>query len=385
VVRQVGVCYVSRNAQAWSLDCDGASEAAGGRASRVALMNRPDFAVAFVDLPRAAQESPREYLGYRVRGLYPAPAEETAFDYRLLGSGRSARAVVFATRTELLDRYRALGQPLALPYSLAEAAVPGLVAEGGAFLFVHPDWIETLVIPGKKVKVEPRSLVAQRGATLASDLEAALAALGDDGMPVRVLAAGGELERVRAALAAAAPGGRTVTLHGVEAARPERAALFGALPRRRLPGRAVRLQALLLLILALAVGLIVRSAVAERARLADLQARLESLRSRAAGVATDRKRADALAREWVGLQAQRPVDVYRLLSELSRALGGEIRVSSLIVDGRLFQVEAEARGALELVGRLREDPWFEGVRLLQTVPAAAGNERFRLTGSFRAQ
>jgi len=57
---------------------------AGSGAGRAVLMQRSDFAVAFVELPRGVEEHARDYLGYRVRGLYPAPAEETAFDYRVL-------------------------------------------------------------------------------------------------------------------------------------------------------------------------------------------------------------------------------------------------------------------------------------------------------------
>ena len=142
---------------------------------------------------------------------------------------------------------------------------------------------------------------------------------------------------------------------------------------------------MLFLALALATLLYARGAWRERAYLADLEARLSRLRTEAVGVASDRRRTDALSQEWAALQARRPVDVYRLLSELARVLGRDVRVASLIVDGRVFQVEAQGRAALELVARLREDPWFEAVRLLQIVPEPGGLERFRLTGAFRAQ
>jgi hypothetical protein len=348
-------------------------------------MQRSDFLVAFVDVPRRVEQDARDYLGFRVRGLYPAPAEETAFDYRLLRAGREAKAAVFVTRREVLERYRALEAALVLPLSLFQAAEPALVGEGGLFVFVAPGWIEALALPGRRFKPEARSLTAQRTDAIARDLESAVQSLDAPGLPVRILAAREETERVREALAAGALGGRAVSVHHVAGTRGlGRAALFAAESRRRGPAWSLRIQALLLAALALATLVYVRAASREGAYLAGLEAQLAGLQTRAAGAASDRERSEALALEWAALEARRPVDVYLLLSELSRQLGDGVKVASLIVDGRVFQVEAEGRAALELVARLREDPWFEAVRLLQIVPSPGGLERFRLTGAFRA-
>ncbi len=370
-----GLCYARRDGQTYALECPDGADAGDS----VVLMQRSDFLVAFIDVPRSAEEHARDYLGYRVRGLFPAPAEETAFDYRLLRAGGVAKAAVFATRRELLERYRALGRPLALPLSLIEATVPALLREGGAFLFVAPEWIEALALPGRKARPEARSLVFPRGDSLARDLASALDSLAAGEMPVRVLAPRAEAERAREAL----PGAAVYEVAG--GGRMRASALFQPRRQSRLPRWGLRIQALLFLVLALATLLYVRSAARERSTLASLESRLAGLRTRVVGAASDRKRLDELSREWAALEARRPVDVYRLLSELSRVLGTEVRVGSLIVDGRLFQVEGESHAALELVARLREDPWFEGVRLLQIVPSQAGLERFRLTGAFRAQ
>ncbi len=378
------ICCARRNGQEYVLDCCG--PASGAKGGRALLMQRSDFFVVFVDLPRGAEEHAREYLGFRVRGLYPAAAEDTAFDYRLLRAGRSTSAVVFATRREVLDRYRALGIPLVLPLSLLQSVVPGLVAQGGAFVFVAPEWLEALALPGRRHKPEARSILLPRTDSLARDLESALQSLGAAELPVRILAPRAEAALAREALAGLGLDGRQVSMHQVEGSGSvERAALFRVGARRLLPAWGLRIQALLFLVLALATLLYVRGASRERAYLADLEARLSRMRTQAVGAVSDRKRSEALAQEWAALQARRPVDVYRLLSELARVLGGDVRVASLIVDGRVFQVEAEGRAALELVARLREDPWFESVRLLQIVPAAGGLERFRLTGAFRAQ
>jgi len=349
-------------------------------------MQRSDFLVAFIDVPRNAEDQAREYLGYRVRGLYPAPAEETAFDFRLLRAGSRTKAVVFATRRELLDRYRALGAPLVLPFSLLEATVPRLLRDGGAFVFVHPDWLEALALPGRKWRPEARSLVLPRGPSMTQDLTAALESLEAGDLPVRLVVSRLEAARVREAVAGGLGGSGPLSVHEIEdRGRAGPASLFEPEKANRWPRWGLRIQALLFLILALGALAYVRSASSDRSRLASLEARLSLVRTEAVGAASDRRRIEALSAEGAKLEARRPVDVYRLLSELTRVLGGEIRVASLIVDGRLFQFEAEGRAALELVARLREDPWLEGVRLLQIVPSQAGLERFRLTGAFRAQ
>ena len=380
--RQIGeLCYARRDGDSYSLDCPSGGADPGG----LVLMQRSDFVVAHIELPRRAEENAREYLGYRVRGLYPAPAEETAFDFRLLRAGGTTQAVVFATRREVLDRYRALGRPLALPFSLFEASVPALLREGGAFVFVHPEWIEASLLPGRRWRPQARSLVLPRGGSLTVDVHAALEALGAADAPVRVLVPRGQAVAAREELAGAG-GSCPLSVHEV-GGNAARAALFAQEARRARPGFALRIQALLFLILVLATLAFVRSVSRDTAYLALLQGRLGHLRTQVLGAASDRKRFEALSQDLAALESRRPVDVYRLLSELSRVLGSEVRVASLIVDGRLFQVEAEGRAALELVARLREDPWFEGVRLLQIVPSAtvAGQERFRLTGAYRAQ
>ncbi len=379
------ICYARKNGQAYVLDCPDPG-AEGGGARPVALMQRSDFFVAFVDLPRGAEEQAREYLSYRVRALYPAAAEETAFDFRLLRSGRESRAVVLATRRDVLERYRALEADLVLPLSLLQSLAPALVAEGGLFVFVAAEWLEALALPGRKWQPEARSLFVQRTASLARDLESAVQGLEAADAPVSVVAPRAQAAEAREALAGGALEGRRATVRQVEGGgRVDKAALFRAEKPSPLPAWSLRIQCLLFLILALATLGYVRAASRERADLAGLEAQLARLRTQAVGAASDRRRSDALSREWAALQARRPLDVYRLLSELTRVLGDEVRVASLIVDGRVFQVEAEGSAALELVARLREDPWFEGVRLLQIVPASGGLERFRLTGAYRAQ
>jgi hypothetical protein len=348
------------------------------------------FETVIVPLPRLRSEAIHGFLSYQIRSLYPAHPDETVFDYQLLGGAHSRRAWVFITRSTALESQRKLGDTLLLPFAVVKGALPRVVRDGGTVVFWHPRWVEVLSITGPANKMEDSSQVIPRRGSSNRDAERVLAALPDEARSIQIVVAGDEIESVRSAFTASTIE-TPLVFHDFEALCRHGAVRRNALFKPKKAGDgllrpAVRIQIMLLALLVLGVLLYGKSVNTDLAYARTLETRLKALSSRAAEGAALGARGESLTRELESLQRLKRVDPYRVLSDLTVVLGSEVRIDSLVLEGDYFQIEAEGSRTLELMNRFAGNDRFEKVRLVQIVPAEdSGRERFKLSGSYRAE
>jgi hypothetical protein len=111
-----------------------------------------------------------------------------------------------------------------------------------------------------------------------------------------------------------------------------------------------------------------------------------ALERRSAAAAALQVEVDRLLDQVETLRAKRPVDPYRLLTELQAVLGPEARLQSFLLERRFFQFEAVGANPLRLMDAFGGSVYFGETRLLQTVPLSGSQrEAFKITGSVRGE
>ncbi len=376
------------------------------------LISRQDVEVHVLEVPRAAGDEPEGFLRYRIPSLYPGRPEASRFDYRILRLARRRFAVLFIAAGEVLEGYRAAagGRPLLLPFSLFQprlrsiarggpraggrAGAPAPGARAALFSCWSRGWIDNLLVPaagGDRPQPPgeegPQAFVIRRGGTAAADLERLLARVGHPAGQVRwvILALEAERESLRELVRVA--GGSAVEVRSIEEAlaglrRPD--GLFEERRRgERLPRR-IRVQLLILAILAAVFLLARKSADRETAYTRRLQGVLTSLEGQMSRAVPRQQEAERLEGELRALQAHRPVDPFRVLAGLETLLREGVRIRSFQLEKSSFQIEAVAANPLRLMEAFARSEAFTEVRMIQVIPLKeAEGELFRLTGRIR--
>jgi len=353
-------------------------------------MNRPDFDLKVVELPRLGEREVEGFLKYRTAGLYPAHPGETAFDYRIWRQDKTQFAFLFITRRAVLESYRekAAGRPLLLPFLLVLPYLKEHAGQGAGFLVLCPDCLEVFVFrPGRP----PAAFLHRRAKRLDTDLGAALRLAGaGEPVPSWVVLCGPQEEAELGARAAAlAPEGAAPRLVRVADALRRLGRDRGLFaPPRRAPLLSAGLRRQLLVFCLLLLGLLALRKLAGREQ-AYHQALLRQaglLQSRSEVAALLQEQVQALARQKDSLLERRPEDPYRLLSELQAILRPPARIQSFVLERRFFQLEAVGPNPLALMDSFRAGEYFAEVRLLQTVPQPGSElEQFKITGSVRGE
>ena len=333
------------------------------------LMSRLDFDVRVFDVPPVSDRDLEGLVRLRLRSLYPASPQETAFDYQLVRRGAGRQAVVFVSRRRTVDAYRrAAGKrPLVLPYQLLAPRVP---ERGDWRAWIgNLDWVELLVYrdgallssTARRPPSEP-----QEGTDPATgfDLVAASQDLGLEG-------------RVN--------GSTFVALEALGSKR-RLAGLFPPKRRRALlpwRGRIALLTAAVIVLSLLVFYRYVRQVEDYGSRSSARAAGLERSNQDALAIQRD---LETLRAEKARLDARIPRDLYLLLSELSTGLGDAARIQGLTVRDDGFQVDAVGTNPLALMEGLKARPDFSDLLLSQVVPdPASGKERFSISGVFRGR
>jgi hypothetical protein len=365
---------------------DGEPLEAGSRTDGL-LVSRLDFDLQVLDIPSVPEKEVEGLIKYRLRSIYPGNPAETAFDYRLETDGKLTRAVVFICKKPVLDAYRlAAGQtPLLLPYSLIAGMAKKM--RNCRVLFCHRDWTEHLVFRnGLPVSSSARRRAKGKRADpgwIDGEMSGETREL-----PVIVIASELDIADLKIALHEKTAQSPTfLTFDAILASQKKPSALFA--PHRResaLFAPKARMAALAGAVAILGVLLFIKLVSHAETDVNALKALYSSLESRNRTVLTLQKEVDELNAELSKLQAEKPQDLYALLSELSAVLGGEARIKSMTFQGEAFQVEAIGSNPLKLMEGFKDLPSFRNVRLSQVVPdAVSGKERFSFSGVFHAR
>jgi hypothetical protein len=90
---------------------------------------------------------------------------------------------------------------------------------------------------------------------------------------------------------------------------------------------------------------------------------------------------DELEKKWAGLKEKKPINAYRILSELSTIFDNDMRITHFVIDRGSFQIEAMGQNPLYLMEKFNKNSVFHDVKLIQSVPInGTFKERFRVIG-----
>jgi hypothetical protein len=344
------------------------------------LMSRLDVELRVLEVPPVPKKDLEGLIRLRLRSVYPGNPRETAFDYRLVRHGKTRRAVVFVSQKATVEAYRAAAErrPLVLPYQLISARVP----RRGQFRawFCHEKWAELLVYrDGMLVS----STVRRRTRGKRFDLETEEGRLPAESRtaPFIVVAPAEELERM-----ASIEGAVYLPLESAHAGHGRPDSLFPPAGRKTFLPAAVRTGLLSAAVLVLGLLLLfkyVRQAENRSGCLADLADSLEKGNRESLAL---QQELDALLAERERLDAEKPRDLYLLLSELSGVLGDAARIRSITVRDDGFQLDATGNNPLRLMEGFKARGAFSDMKLSQVVPDADSlRERFSISGVFHGR
>ena len=347
------------------------------------LLSRLDVEQYLVELPPLPEEKVGAALKYRLPALYPGSIESARIDF-VRNGGKGNRYILFVVDEARLAAYRrkAMGGELLSPTLVAKELSPrgpwtsvswaGTWAsldrfEGGALIAsrrvrrsggVAEDLSRLLSeSEGEKYGKSASVFVSEEASGDAGALEGAVADLGI--REFRILPLSGLLPRLRIA----------------------RVLLFPLRPRAR-KARGYALVALACLDLALSCILAHRS-------LGELDAELSAvkdgyLRMQRRNGETLRLVDEIAASEgkYEKLLAEEAPDMYAVVSSVAADTGPGSRILGLIVQEGEFRMEAEGPDALAALSKLELSGDFDSVKLHQSLPIAAGRERFTISGKW---
>lgn len=348
------------------------------------LMSRLDVDVQVLDIPSVSEKEVEGLIRYRLRSIYPGTPTETVFDFRLSRNGSLRRAVVFISKNQTIEKYRAAAgqKPLTLPYSLIEPM--GKARKDVRIWFIRRDWAELSVFRGGCLV---STYVRQRNVEAVFDLPGAEGAFTSEirGLPLIIIASPEDIAGMRGLSECLVSDASLYSLPAILKNTRKVDGLFLSRKRKPFLTPTVRLGALAAVVTVLGVLLFYKVIVLNEKRYEDARALFTSLEKESARIIGLQKEAEELAAELVGMKAQKPQDMYRFLSELSDVLGRGVRIQSLEIQDGEFRIDAVGGNPLKLMEGFKNNGSFGGVKLSQVVPdAQSGKERFSLTGGFIA-
>jgi hypothetical protein len=349
------------------------------------LMSRLDFDVKVIELPRLGEKEIEGFLKYRIAGLYPGHPEQTAYDYRILEWKKTRYAVLFLTRRATLEAYRADAgdRALVLQYLFVQPYLKEILKEDGIALIVAKDCIEALVF---RNGASPAVSLWKRTKRLAADIAKIRRSLSaEEGQESWILFHEAEDEAGLSSLSEFSP--RMIRIEeAIDRLGPGEHGLFAAAQRLPRVPRGLQRQLLAMLLLFLAWLLLAKLTDREETYMHSLMRQAGLLQSRSEAVIALQAEIETLSRQKARLIEKRPIDPYRLLSELQLILAPEVRIQALLLERSFFQFEAVGPNPLPLMDRFRQSALFLETRLLQTAPESGSKrERFKITGSVHAE
>ncbi len=336
------------------------------------LMSRLDVDVRIIELPPVAGRDVEGLIRYRLRRIYPAAPEDTAFDYRLCRNAHVRTAVVCVSRRTTLDAYRtaAGSRPLLVPSLL----LLGLAPRTGRFRawICHEAWQESLLFDdGVLVSSAVRRGRCGRNAPIPRN----------DGEESLVVASSSLLASISVALEVRKVSIEHLAEHGLRHLQS-----FAPAARESAIPPSIRLALLAAVTAVLAVALLYKTAGAAAHRANELKEHLTSVESENRRALALQEDLDRLRSDVAALESRKPRDLYLLFAELGAIVGGTARIRGAAVNGDAFRIEAEGLGSLKLMESLRRRPGFSELTLSQVVTdQSTGRERFSISGVFHGR
>jgi hypothetical protein len=356
-------------------------------AGKTILVSRPDFNIRFIELPPVPENQIYDLLKYKIKGLYPGDPANTVFDYQVISFQGRKYAALFITRRDTSESYRHLGErhALVLPYHLMKRRLLACAAPHAGFFFWHRHWVDCIFV--KEGKLASANVIKRSASPKNDFAKLARFAASRDVSIVGALFCEKEegaslLEKAGAVFPNAALD--VVDFDELFSTRLDRReALFAKRPVVALPPLSRRLAAYALL--AAAFGLVIYLRVIDHlSRTRDhYQAIAQSLLERNKDLSGKLAEIKTLEKDLADLHAQKPVDYYLLLSELSKTLGAETNIQSIMIKNDAFQLEALAADPLNAEEKLRADSLFSGIAVSEMKPVPnSGMQYFRMKGTF---
>lgn len=359
-----------------------------GSGGNTILMSRTDFTVKIVDIPPLPEDQLANMLKYRIKALHPGDPARTVFDYRLIRMRNKTFAVLFITDREILKSYENLGKKnrLILPFNLMKRAVVHCREQNKVFLFWHRDWIDVFSIKDG----EPCNANAvKRSHSIKTDLQRLKKILPKYAVPfsMQFYSSEDENSRIISGLEAVFP--EISVEHGnfedlFQTPLSRRDSLFAKKKKIRLPPLSRRLFAYASAIAALLVVLLVRANDQMYRYLDFLKDRKANLSARSNELAETRKEILKLEKEYALLEAQKPVNIYHLLSQLAGFFPQDTVIQSLIVRDEVFQIEGTGSNPLLVEEELKKQAFFQDIEITEMKPVAGSSRQsFRMKGKYR--
>ena len=351
------------------------------------LVSRLDFDLQILDIPNVPDGEVEGLIRYRLRSIYPGNPGETAFDYRVESAGAQQRAIVFISRKATLEKYKSAAQqkPLIFPYSLIGRTAR--TSKDIRIWFCQQGWAELSVFRAGLL-VSCRLVRRKEGGP--RDLRETEDELPEDvrALPVLIIASNVELDQFRAEQRAVKPSlARYLSFQELSVIQRKADGLFGG-PKRShaIFNPVARIAGLACVIAALGVLAFYKNVWRAEDSCKKLKTVHSSLEIQSARALAVQKEVDALRAGLSRMAAEKPQDIYMLLSELTRVLGSEVQIRSLQVQTDSFQIEAVGTNPLKLMEGFRDNAFFSSVKLSQVVPdPRLGKERFSFSGVFHAR
>jgi hypothetical protein len=345
------------------------------------LLSRLEVEQYLVELPPLPEERIGAALKYRLPALYPGSCESAHIDFVRNGV-KGDRYVLFVVDEALLEAYRreAKGGELLSPTLIAKELSP---RGPWTSVFWASAWASL-------DRFEDGALIASRRVRRSGGVAEDLSRLLPEGerekcgkcasIFVSEEASGdmGALEGAGADL-----GIRECRILPLSRVLPDiripRALLFPLRPRVR-KARYYALVALACLDLALACAFAYRSLRGLDAELSAVRDDYLRMQRRNGETLSLLDEIAANEGKYEKLLAAETPDMYEVVSSVAADTGSGCRILSLLVQEGEFSVEAEGPDALAALSKLELSGDFTSVKLHQSLPIAAGRERFTISG-----
>ena len=108
------------------------------------MMSRLDFAIKVTEVPPVHQSEMDNLLSYKLKSLYPGDPENTVFDFKVLTKNKKRYAVLFITSKKTIEDYKKStgNKPLVLPFPIINKLMKKYPDDNAILFFWHKNWLD---------------------------------------------------------------------------------------------------------------------------------------------------------------------------------------------------------------------------------------------------
>ncbi|MBN2534027.1 MAG: hypothetical protein JXB88_14150 [Spirochaetales bacterium] len=142
------IAYAQKNGNDFKLFLFSRQEEIAPTGSYKALMmSRLDFSVMVTDIPPVHPSEMGNLLTYKLRSLYPGDPDTTIFDYKVIAKNKQKYAVLFITSRDTIDKYKTIAgnKPLLLPFPAVNKLAKRYENDNCIFYFWNKNWVDVSI------------------------------------------------------------------------------------------------------------------------------------------------------------------------------------------------------------------------------------------------